>query len=331
MGAVSADDVVELPRAFSGQRLDWRDLPAHVRRRIALLAGSQVTAESSATSGFSPGFVAVLELGDGSAVFVKAVSPRESPGSPDLARAEIRVAEALPDEAPAPRLLWWDDDGEWVLSGWSAVHGRTPAIPWLPDDLAAVLAALGRLATIRPKPGHRLASTPDVLADDFTGWRLLAAAGDGARARLGATLGPLGSWAMAQLADLVRWEATAPRVLAGDHLVHGDLRSDNIMIAEHHQVWFIDWPHASVGAPWLDLAFMLPSIAAEGGGPAAELFAAQPVAAQVPADDLRAALGGLAGYFAWQSLQPDPRGIPNLRTYQLAQARATLHWLHSLA
>jgi aminoglycoside phosphotransferase (APT) family kinase protein len=136
---------------------------------------------------------------------------------------------------------------------------------------------------------------------------------------------------MAQLADLVRWEATAPRVLAGDHLVHGDLRSDNIMIAEHHQVWFIDWPHASVGAPWLDLAFMLPSIAAEGGGPAAELFAAQPVAAQVPADDLRAALGGLAGYFAWQSLQPDPRGIPNLRTYQLAQARATLHWLHSLA
>ena len=52
---MSADDVIALPLAFSGQRLDWRDLPRHVRTRIAELAGAQVTAEISATSGFSPG------------------------------------------------------------------------------------------------------------------------------------------------------------------------------------------------------------------------------------------------------------------------------------
>jgi aminoglycoside phosphotransferase (APT) family kinase protein len=328
---VSADDVVELPRAFSGQRLDWRDLPAHIRRRIALLAGSEVTAESSATSGFSPGFVAVLELADGSAVFVKAVSPRENPQAPEQARAEIRVVQSLPDEVPAPRLLWWDDDGEWVLTGWAAVHGRTPQIPWQSAELDAVLAALGSLATLRPRPGHQLASTPDVLAEDFTGWRRLAGSAPAEQRRLADAVGPLGDWALDRLPTLAGWEVDVPQVLAGDHLVHGDLRSDNVMLDEHHQVWIIDWPHASVGAPWLDLAFMLPSIAAEGGGSPAELFAAQPVAAGVAAADLRTALVGLAGHLAWQCLQPAPPGIPNLRRFQVAQARATLQWLHSVA
>ena len=92
---MSADDVIALPVAFSGQRLDWRDLPRHVRTRIAELAGAQVTAEISATSGFSPGFAAVLELADGRGVFVKAVSSAENPLSPDLARAEARVAASI--------------------------------------------------------------------------------------------------------------------------------------------------------------------------------------------------------------------------------------------
>lgn len=328
---MSADDVVELPRAFSGQRLDWRDLPAHVRRRIADLAGSQVSAETSATSGFSPGFVAVLELADGSAVFVKAVSPRENPASPDLARAEIRIVGSLPDEVSAPRLLWWHDDGEWVITGWEAVHGRTPQIPWRPDELSAVLATVDALGELRPRPGHTLRPTPEALVEDFTGWQKLSGAGHSALGRLSDGLGELGLWSTQHLDDLVRWEKEAPPVLAGDHLVHGDLRSDNIMLDEHHRVWFIDWPHASVGAPWLDLAFLLPSVAAEGGGDPAEMFAARPVAQGVPTDDLRAALVGLAGWFAWGSLQPDPPGIPNLRTFQQAQAGATLRWLHTLA
>ena len=79
---MSADDVIALPLAFSGQRLDWRDLPRHVRTRIAELAGAQVTAEISATSGFSPGFAAVLELADGRGVFVKAVSAEQNPRLP---------------------------------------------------------------------------------------------------------------------------------------------------------------------------------------------------------------------------------------------------------
>ncbi|HEY0117856.1 MAG TPA: aminoglycoside phosphotransferase family protein, partial [Cellulomonas sp.] len=118
---MSADDAVTLPHAFSGQRLDWRDLPRHVRRRIDELAGAQVSAEITATEGFSPGFVAVLELADGRDVFVKAISYEISPVAVGQARQEVAAAAALPDEVPAPRLLWSHDDGEWVLLGFDAV------------------------------------------------------------------------------------------------------------------------------------------------------------------------------------------------------------------
>jgi aminoglycoside phosphotransferase (APT) family kinase protein len=328
---VSADDVIALPLAFSGQRLDWRDLPRPVRRRIAELAGAQVTAEISATSGFSPGFAAVLELADGRGVFVKAVSAEQNPTSPELARAEIRVAAALPAQVPAPRLLWSADDGDWVLLGFEVVHGRAPETPWRPDDLAAVLAAAGTIGAAPLADGHDLPRTADQLAADFTGWRRLAGLDTDERVRVAELGGRVGAWAQDRLDDLLAWESETGRVLAGEALVHGDLRADNVMLDhENGRVWLIDWPHASVGAPWLDLAFMLPSVSLQGGGDPATLFAAQPVARGVADVDLRAGLAGLAGYFAWSSLQPAPRGIPNLRSFQAAQAVATLRWLRDL-
>ncbi|MBO0901066.1 phosphotransferase [Cellulomonas sp. zg-ZUI222] len=331
---MSADDVMALPLAFGGQRLDWRDLPRAVRERIETLAGARVTAEMSATSGFSPGFCAVLELTDGRAVFVKAVSADQNPHSPDLARAEIRAARALPPEVPAPALRWWDDDGHWVLLGFDAVHGRSPELPWRSDDLALVLRALDDLARCTPAPGHDLPRADDLLAEDFTGWRSMLRGTPQQREHVAELLEEPGRWALDHLDELVAWEQDALRVCAGDSLVHGDLRADNLMIEDgHDRVWLIDWPHACVGAPWIDLAFMLPSVMLQGGAgsdPAA-LFASSEAAQGVGADDLRSALAGLAGYFAWSSAQPSPTGIPNLRAFQAAQAGATLRWLRDLS
>jgi aminoglycoside phosphotransferase (APT) family kinase protein len=329
---VTADDVIALPPAFSGQRLDWRDLPRHVRTHIAELAGSQVTAEISATSGFSPGFAAVLELQDGRGVFVKAVSAEQNPVSPHLARNEIRVAAALPPEVPAPRLLWSSDDGDWVLLGFEVVHGRSPELPWRPDDLRLVADAVGALADVEPLPGHGLPRTDDQLADDFTGWRSMLDLGDADRQTVVARGGDLGRWADENHEQLVRWEQEALRVCAGDSLVHGDLRADNVMIdQDHRHVWLIDWPHASVGAPWLDLAFMLPSVALQGGGDPAAVFRSHAVSEGVSDDALRAGLAGLSGYFVASSLKPAPPGIPNLRRFQAAQGVAALRWLRDLS
>jgi len=328
---VSADDVIALPVAFSGQRLDWRDLPRHVRARISELAGSQVTAETSATSGFSPGFAAVLELADGRGVFVKAVSSEQNPASPELARAEIRVAACLPPEVPAPRLQWSSDDGDWVILGLDVVPGRSPHIPWHPNDLTAVLEAVGRLAEAEPLEGHTLPRTDEQLAQDFTGWRRIAALDDAEQARAIDIGGEVGRWARDNLELLLHNEQDALPAVSGDGLVHGDLRADNVLIdPDHDQVWLIDWPHASVGAPWIDLAFMLPSVALQGGGNPAELFRSQPASEGVSDDELRAGLAGLAGYFVWNAVQPPPPGIPNLRRFQAAQGMATVRWFRDL-
>lgn len=328
---MSADDVIALPVAFSGQRLDWRDLPRHVRTRIAELAGAQVTAEISATSGFSPGFAAVLELADGRGVFVKAVSSAENPLSPDLARAEARVAACLPPQVPAPRLQWSHDDGDWVILGFDVVHGRSPELPWNSDDLTAVLDAVARLADAEPLPGHTLPRTDDQLATEFTGWRKIAAMDPSEQDRAEQAGGELGRWARQNLERLQLAEQESLHAISGDGLVHGDLRADNVLIdPDHHRVWLIDWPHASVGAPWLDLAFMLPSVTLQGGGDAATIFRSQPVSEGVSDDELRAGLAGLAGYFVWSSLQPAPPGIPNLRRFQAAQGMATVRWFREL-
>lgn len=325
---VSADDAVTLPHAFSGQRLDWRDLPRHVRHRIGELSGAQVTAEITATEGFSPGFVAVLELADGRDVFVKAVSREISPLAVEQARQEIVAVSALPDEVPAPKLLWSQDDDEWVLAGFESVHGRSPELPWRRSDLDQVLGVVDVLSHAQPRPGRPLPRTVDLLADEFTGWRRLRDAPAHVRAELAAT-GPLAGWALGRLDDLVRWEAGALDGCAGQGIVHGDLRADNVLIDADGKVWLIDWLRASVGASWLDLAFLLSSVAAQGGGDPAALFAQH--AAGVSHDDLRAGLTGLTGSLVWGSLQPAPPGVPNLRPFQSAHADAALRWLRDLS
>jgi len=318
------------PAAFSGSRLSWRDLPRHVRERIATLAGAPVEAEVVATSGFSPGFAGVLELGDGHQVFVKAVSPAQNPHSPVLARQEIRAASAIPPQVPSPRLLWSHDDGDWVILGFEAVVGRSPELPWRAADLERVLDGLEQLARATPLDGHELRPQDAEWAETFTGWQSFAALSPRERSEIAERAGGLGEWAAAHLEKLVSWERSAPAAAAGGNLVHGDLRADNIMLDAEH-LWFVDWPHAGVGAPWLDLACMLPSVAMQGGGEAHDLFAQSPLSEGVPLDDVRAVVAGLTGYFTWHSLQPDPPGLPNLRAFQRAQAYTAIVWLQQLA
>lgn len=327
-----ADDALDAaPRAFSGQRLGWLDLPRSVRTRIGELAGAPVTAEIGATSGFSPGFASVLELADGHAVFAKAVSPEQNPDSPTLARAEIRAAAALPDVVPAPRLVWADEHEDWVLAGWEVAHGRSPELPWRPVDLAQVLDVVAVLASAVPLPGHGLPTAAESLGPTFTGWRSWR--------ELPATLPGHGSapglaqhdaWVEAHLDELAGWEAHAEAAMVGDVVVHADLRADNVLL-DGRRTWLVDWPHACVGAPWVDLACMLPSVAMQGGGNPQEHFWTHAVAADAAIDDVRAVVAGVAGYFAAGARRPAPPGIPNLRVFQRAQALTALAWLRDLA
>ena len=318
------------PPAFSGSRLGWGDLPRHVRARISELAGAAVVTEASATSGFSPGYAASLELGDGTRLFLKAVSTEQNPDSPALARAEIRHNRLLPPEVDAPRLVFGDDDGTWVLLGFESVVGFPPGTPWEPGDLDLALRALTRLAAVPAPDGlPALTSTFDAVAD---GWTSLLDDAT-ARERMLRAVSPHSAWVADRLTDLAVLERTAPDRLDGTALVHGDLRADNLMIAPGPpaQVRFIDWPHAARGAPWFDLVAMLPSVAMQGGGDPVTILAEHPVGRAADAADVHAVVTALAGFFLHRAVLPAPRGLPNLRPFQLAQGLATLAWLRRMA
>lgn len=317
------------PIAFSGSRLGWADLPRAVRARIVELCGAPVISEIASTSGFSPGYASVLELGNGTEVFVKAVSEEINVESAALARREITIGPLLPEDLPAPRLLWSDDDGTWVVHGIQVVHGRPPSTPWLRDELARCLEAVTGLAEVgTPAPAGlpELRETLDPLASS---WRSLT----DAPARLERALvaaGNHGHWVREHLDGLVDLAAAAPSAAVGGSLAHGDLRGDNMLLTPD-EVWIVDWPHAAGGAaPWFDLLAMLPSVAMQDGGDPQELFWNHPVAAGADPDAVRAVLAGVAGYFLVSSIAPPPPGLTNLRAFQHAQAIPALEWLRRL-
>lgn len=89
----------------------------------------------------------------------------------------------------------------------------------------------------------------------------------------------------------------------------------------------VDWPHARIGAPWLDLVGMAPSVAMQGGPEPETLIADQPVLRGADSDAIDAFIANLAGYFTWQAAQPPPPGIPTVRAFQDAQGIVARRWL----
>ena len=321
--------VTTAPLAFSGSRLHWSDLPCEIRARIAELAGADVVTETSATNGFSPGYAALLGLGNGTQVFVKAVSPEQNPDSPRLARQEIAVAAVLPPEVCAPHLWWSHDDGDWVLLGFQPVDGRTPETPWRKEDLDRTLDALTDLAQVGTPSPRDLPPLDESMAGLAAGWSRLAA-DDDALERAAAAVGEHGDWMRTHLDELIELGAASAAACVGQTLVHGDFRADNIMLAPapDSRAWLIDWPHTCRdGAPWWDLLAMLPSVAMQDGGDPQEIFWAHPNAAGADRDAVRAVLAGITGFFVHGSVQPPPPGIANLRDFQLTQGITSLEWL----
>ncbi|HEX7590280.1 MAG TPA: phosphotransferase, partial [Demequinaceae bacterium] len=214
------------------------------------------------------------------------------------------------------------------LSSFEVAPGRSPSVPWDRRELALVLEGLADLARHAVAPGT-FAAFADEHAGVLTQWQAFADLETAQREALAARAGALGTWVLSNVDMLAEWASRAPQATAGDALVHGDIRADNILI-DGNRAWIVDWPYASVGAPWLDLATFLPSVEMQGGGSAHAIFAAHPLARDVPHEDLRALVAALAGYFFVQSLQPEVPEIPTLRAFQWAQAVPAIRWLRAV-
>jgi hypothetical protein len=258
-------------------------------------------------------------------VFVKAVGPEAPPESRDSYRREARISAALPPDTPAPRLCdAWELDG-WVILMFEEIGDCTPpVIPWRREQLDRVLAALTdlvELLTPAPSTGARpIAEAPTTRG----GWRTLAQ-----------DPGPLlrqpgvDRWIVENLDRLAALEADAVDAAAGETLLHADIRADNLLLTPARVV-FVDWPHAAIGAPWVDLLLMLPSIAMQGGPKPDELFWTHPTAAHAERDSVVTLVAALAGFFVAGACQPPPPGLPNLRTFQRALGDQTMAWLRHL-
>ncbi|MGB0112351.1 MAG: aminoglycoside phosphotransferase family protein [Ilumatobacteraceae bacterium] len=299
-----------------GVRSEWGSMPPTVRDRIDEVAGAHVVSATNLQGGFSPGPAARCTLDDGRTVFVKAAGLELNPLSPAMHRREADALASLDAAAPSPELIGVVDDSGWIALVIEWVDGRMPTGPLDTDDVERILTLVDRLAEVQGDP-----HLPSVAADSTLG-------GHWARLRSDPLPG-LDAWTTAHLPELVALEAQFADAVDGDHLVHMDLRSDNIIFASsgpRHDV-IVDWPGASRGAPWLDLVGLLPSLELDGGPRPEDVFDAARRGRDVDPEAVNAYLATITGYFTRSSLLPPPPGLPTLRPFQAAQAAISRRWL----
>jgi hypothetical protein len=305
----------------AGVHLPWAEVPAAVRTWAAGVGGGAPSSVRDLSGGFSPGATAVLEF-PRRAVFVKAVGAGLNPESPGFHRREAAVSAALPRAPEFPRLLSVYDDGDWVALAFEAIDGRPPRHPWDAGELRAVVRALQTLhAALTPNPVAEAQPAAVRLSPLFGGWADLAAGG-------GHPVG-LDEWCGRHLDRLAALESGWRQAVAGPTLLHCDVRSDNVLVTAGGVV-FVDWPHACVGIPVLDLVAWAPSVALEGGPAPEDLLDLSPPSASVDRDLLAVRGAAFSGFVVRHSLLPDPPGLPTLRPFQAAQGEVAVGWLRRL-
>ncbi len=301
-----------------GHRLQWSDLPAFVRVEIEGALGSAVVEAIGQRGGYGPSLAARCRLADGRRVFVKAVSPAQNPESPVMMRRESEIAACLPPDVPAPALLHTIDDDEWIALVFEDIDGTLPATPWDPHELQRVIGATRRLGHLVPRRPIR--TVAEQYGAMFTGWRILARED---RDNIG------DRWCRERVDELAAAEARWEQATVGDGLIHGDVRSDNVLLSADGRVVFVDWTSTCTGAGWFEVLAMLPSVELEGGGePESVLDRAGldhfDTQTQTPL------VAALAGYFTERGRLPDPPGLPTLRPFQRAQAEVSVAWLRRI-
>lgn len=244
----------------------------------------------------------VITLRDGRSVFVKRAVDETTAA---WLRQEHRVYKALRNQAFVPDEVGWVDDELPVL----LLEDLSDAIwppPWDRAQIGAVLSTLGELARCHAPEGlPRLADGehPD------QGWRRVLS--DPSEFL---SLGLCDADWLERAGPVLRAAAAAAH-LAGESVVHCDVRSDNVCFRRGSAL-LVDWNLASIGNPEFDVAFWLPSLAAENG-PLPE-----DVAPHCPAE----LAAYVAGFFACRAGQAEIPHAPLVRQVQRHQLRTALPW-----
>ena len=299
----------------AGARRSFAELPPNVRDRIEGALGSRVVEAETQPSGFSPGIAARVRLENGMRVFLKAVGTEPNPTSPAFHRREREIVSALPADAPVPRFRTGIEEDGWVVLAFEDVAGRHPAQPWREDEFRRVCAAAHELVTtLTPSPVAADQAGAD-FARTINSWTLL----------LDDSPPGLDEWSLRHLERLASIEASVADVV-GETLLHLDIREDNVLLTDK-RVYFVDWPHAQVGPPWIDAICFAPSVEMQGGPKPDQVLAAWPGGIRADPDEVNAVVASVAGFFTHRALLPPAPGLPGLREFQAAQGEVARRWL----
>ncbi|QWF78396.1 hypothetical protein [Amycolatopsis sp. CA-230715] len=285
-------------------RTTWEGLPALVRAVIERECGRVLRAEEP-SAGRNSDFSATVYT-DRGPVFCKGITDAHGKRGA-MHRHESMINKWLPHEV-APRLLWQAEADGWLLLGFEHVAGCHADLSPGSPDLPLVTEAMTTLARELAQCPSGVPSLADKMAW-LAGWRRLRHDPPA----------ELDNWSREQLDLLVEWEARGLEAVAGDALLHTDLHSLNILVADRARV--IDWAWARSGAAWTDTAHLVVRLIDAGHRPSdAERWAAGiPGWQDVSGTELTGfavALAGMWTYLRHADPQPQrPRLAGSARTW----------------
>lgn len=132
---------------------------------------------------------------------------------------------------------------------------------------------------------------------------------------------------MSNISRLVELENDGLAAAQGDTLVHFDLYPHNILLAGDRVV-FVDWPHARLGAPVIDLVVLLSSVAADRLDPE-PILRAHAVLSAIPRGTIDSILAAHAGFLLNGAVSATPPGLEAIAAAKLHIGLGALAWLCS--
>lgn len=302
------------PRAV-GVRLPYAAVPPAVRDWVEDTLGSPVVETAEQVGGMSPGCATRVTCADGTRAFVKAVGAELNPDTPGLFRREVGVLTHLGEHELWARLLASYDDGAWVALLIEDVEGRHPDFAD-PDELAAVLTGTDRLSTVLGK--RHVPATVDLVdvAHVLRKWAdcLDELAGAPAEA-------PVPDWLRSDpygWAGVLRDHAARPM----PHVVHWDIRIDNLLRRPDGRIVFVDWGTTARGPAWADP--LLARLERVDEAWFDESLAGSPALHEAGDDAVTAFLAGFGAHLAVRSVVAVDVNLPTLNDFRVRESRRML-------
>lgn len=283
--------------------MPFASAPVAVTRWVESELGSSLGSTVDVVGGISPGPTARIEARNGNRAFVKACGSALNPDTPSLLRAEISVLRALPTHPNLPRLLGSFDDGDWVALLLEDIDAPLVELPWQQAQFERVSRALTEV--------HE-ASTPNPWPD--APWAVTKSAGFLSRWGTLVEQPPadLSPWWRLRLERLAGHAADVLDHIAGNPLLHWDIRADNLMV-DARRVVVVDWGQARLGAPWVDHALLAFDAAMSGGEITTEAgLASDRVLRELDPTALLSLAAAMAMAFELRWRQPPVIGLPTL-------------------